>query len=395
MDQPPQAVILVLDGVGIGPAPDSDKYGDAAASTLPHVAAAVGGLSLVNLGCWGLGNLASIAGTAAAGEPAVAYGRMQERGAGKDSTTGHWELAGLILEHPFPTYPDGFPQELVREFELAIGRAVIGNMAASGTRIIQDLGEEHQRTGSPILYTSADSVFQLAAHEETVPVNQLYDWSRAARKLLTGEHAVGRVIARPFAGAAGAYYRTPGRHDFSLSPPRSTLLDATAEAGLPVTTIGKVADLFAGRRVTVSLETTSNQEGVRALLETLRVRPGGLVFATLVDFDTVFGHRNDAEGFARALAEFDAALPVLATAMRPGDLLLLTADHGNDPTTPGTDHTRELVPLFASGPGLRTGVPLGTRRTFADVGATAAEWLGLQWRGDGESFLRMITFVSS
>jgi phosphopentomutase len=381
-----RSIILVLDGAGIGPAPESAQYGDAGAATLPHVGAAVGGLALPNLERWGLGWLAAIPGVQPVAQPAAAYGRLRERAAGKDSTTGHWELAGLVLEQPFPTYPGGFPSELVRQFEATIGRPVLGNVAASGTEIIERLGEEHVRTGQPILYTSADSVFQLAAHEEVVPVEQLYDWCRRGRALLTGDHAVGRVIARPFAGPAGAFRRTVRRHDFSLPPPAPTLLDAVAAAGDPVVAIGKVADLFAGRGVTETLPTQNNAGGISALQARLAAPGGGLIFATLVDFDTLYGHRNDAPGFARALAEFDASLPALEAALRPGDLLLLTADHGNDPTTPGTDHTRELVPLLARSPTLPGGTPLGTRTTFADVAATAAEWLGLEWDGQGSSF---------
>jgi phosphopentomutase len=386
-----RAIILVLDGVGVGPAPDSALFGDAGAATLPHVAQAVGGLSLPHLAEWGLGRLGTIPGVPAAAQPAAALGRMRERAPGKDSTTGHWELAGLVLERPLPTYPRGFPPALVRAFAAGIGRGVLGNVAASGTEIIQRLGDEHCRSGAPILYTSADSVFQLAAHEDVVPVEQLYAWCRLARALLEGEHAVGRVIARPFAGGPGDFRRTPRRHDFSLPPPGPTLLDRVAASGQPVVAIGKVADLFAGRGVTASIATAGNADGLTALLAATERGGPGLVFATLVDFDTLYGHRNDPAGFARALAEFDGWVPRLRAALAPGDLWLVTADHGNDPTGPGTDHTRELVPLFAVGDRARPGIDLGTRETFADVAATAAEWLRLEWTGPGNSFLAALT----
>lgn len=385
-----RAVILVLDGVGIGPAPDGDRFGDAGAATLPHVDAAVGGLSLPNLEAWGLGHLASFGAIRPHPAPRAAYGRMREQAAGKDSTTGHWEIAGLILDRPLPTYPHGFPPELVTRFEATIGRPVLGNVVASGTEILKDLGEEHCRTGQPILYTSADSVFQLAAHEEVVPVAQLYAWCEAARGLLAGEHAVGRVIARPFTGGPGSFQRTPRRHDYSLAPPGPTLLDVATGARLPVLAIGKVSDLFAGRGVTESRPTASNAEGIEALLAALSEPATGLVFATLVDFDTLYGHRNDAGGFAAALADFDAAVPQLEAALREGDLLFVTADHGNDPTTPGTDHTREEVLLFVLDPTASGGVPLGTRSTFADVAATAADWLELRWEGPGENFVECL-----
>ncbi len=402
-----RAVILVLDGVGIGAAPDAAAYGDEAAATLQHVAAAVGGLALPNLSDWGLGRLASIRGVPSVERPRAAHALMHPRSAGKDSTSGHWEIAGLVLESALPTYPDGFPGELIARFEAAIGRSILGNVAASGTEILRRLGDEHCLTRRPILYTSADSVFQLAAHEEVVPLEQLYDWCRCARTLLVGEHAVGRVIARPFVGEGGCYRRTPRRHDFSHPPPGETLLDVAVAAGVTVVTIGKTGDLFANRGVTRSVPTGDNSEGLEALLETIRGRepavnqtipvsetspPNTLIWATLADFDTLYGHRNNAQGFAQALVELDRGLPELDGALRPGDLLLVTADHGNDPTTVGTDHTRECVPLLALGPVLAKGMDLGVRSTFADVGATAAGWLGLQWRNAGESFLGRIGY---
>lgn len=385
-----RAIILILDGVGVGEAPDSAAYGDEGVATLPHIAGAVGGLRLPNLEAWGLGRVAPIAGVSPVPSPGASFGRMQSRAAGKDSTSGHWEIAGLILPERLPTYPDGFPGDLVREFETSIGRRVLGNEVASGTEILARLGDAHCRTGQPILYTSADSVFQLAAHEDVVPVATLYEWCRIARALLTGPHSVGRVIARPFIGGNGLYERTPRRHDFSLKPPGPTFLDAASGAGVEVTAIGKVGDLFAGRGIHRSLPTTSNAEGMSVLGEVLAAgapEDHDLVMATLVDFDTLYGHRNDPAGFARLLEEFDSGLPALERALGPGDLLLITADHGNDPTTPGTDHTRELVPLLAYCKGVGTGVDLGTRNTFADVAATTADYLSVPWTSPGLSFL--------
>lgn len=382
-----RAIVLVLDSAGIGELPDAARYGDEGSSTLPHVAEAVGGLRLPHLERLGLGRIIPISGVAPVGEPEAAFGRMAEQSAGKDSTTGHWELMGLILPRPFPTYSQGFPPEIVTAFETAIGRSVLGNRPASGTAIIDDLGEEHLRTGFPIVYTSADSVFQIAAHEAVVPVEQLYEWCRAARRVLVGDHAVSRVIARPFVGAPRAFQRTDRRRDFSLEPVGQTILDVLVARGVPVFAIGKIGDLFAERGISESVHTHDDLDGLARTAEAARRVDRGLIFANIVDLDTVYGHRNDAEGYARQLERIDAALEPILAAAGKDTLLVITADHGNDPTTPSTDHSREYVPLLARGGGLRAGADLGTRRTFADVGAAVAAALGVPWTGPGTSFL--------
>lgn len=379
-----RAVILVLDGVGAGAAADAADYGDVGSDTLGHVAEACGGLELPAMERLGLGRTRPLPGVSADVEPEAAWGLMEPVSAGKDSTTGHWELAGVKLERRFPTYPHGFPGDLVREFSARTGRRVIGNVAGSGTHVLERFGPEHQRTGAWILYTSADSVFQLAAHEEVVPLAELYAACEVARALLVPPDDVSRVIARPFVGEAGAYVRTANRRDLSLAPPRPTLLDALAEAGVPRAGVGKVDDLFAGRSLSAT-HTTGNAEGIRLVREWLAGDSGGLLFANLVDFDQLYGHRNDVAGFYRALREFDAALPSLLSLCREDDLFCITADHGNDPTTPSTDHARERVPLLVAGPGV-VPVALGTRATFGDLGATVAEWLGVGYRGCGTSF---------
>ena len=383
-----RAVILVLDGVGIGAAPDAEAYGDTGSDTLGNVARARGGLSLPNLEAAGLGHLAALPGIRPAETPDGAWGIMRPASAGKDSTTGHWEIAGVQLARPFPTYPNGFPPEVIDAFAAATGRRVIGNLAASGTEIIARFGEEHERTGAWIVYTSADSVFQVAAHEGIVPLDELHAACVTARRQLVAPHDVSRVIARPFVGTAGAYQRTANRRDFSLEPPEETLLDALAAAGVPRAGVGKVDDLFAGRHLRAR-HTASNAEGIRGILDWLKGRQGGLLFANLVDFDTLYGHRNDAEGFERALREFDDALPAIRAALREDDLLFITADHGNDPTTGSSDHARENVPLLVLGDAVQP-VSLGVRETFADLGATVAEWLNVGFRGRGQSFLPVL-----
>ena len=380
-----RAVILVLDGVGAGEAPDAAAYGDVGSDTLGHVCRAVRDLALPSLERAGLGNIRPLDRVPATDAPEGAWGLMQPASAGKDSTTGHWEIAGVHLARPFPTYPGGFPREVIEAFARATGRGVIGNEAASGTEIIDRLGEEHQRTGRWIVYTSADSVFQVAAHEQTVPLEELYAACETARRQLVAPNDVSRVIARPFVGVPGAYRRTPNRRDYSIAPPAETLLDALSAAGVPRAGVGKVDDLFAGRALR-SRHTAGNAEGIRDVLEWLNGEQGGLLFANLVDFDTLYGHRNDAAGFGRALREFDDALPGLRAALREDDLLFITADHGNDPTTPSSDHARENVPLLALGSVVRP-VSLGVRRTFSDLGATVAEWLNVGFRGAGTSFL--------
>ncbi len=382
--------LVVLDGVGIGELPDADRYGDRGSNTLGHVAESVGGLKLPTMERLGLGNLLDVQGVRPLRDTRGARARMTERSAGKDSTTGHWEMAGIIVEQPFPTYPDGFPEELLDRFSERVQRGWLGNVAASGTDIIARLGEEHQKTGRLIVYTSADSVFQIAAHEDTVPIDELYRACQAARELLTGDNAVGRVIARPFTGTPGHYTRTARRRDFSLEPPEATLLDRLTEAGKRVVTVGKVDELFAGRGVTESHHTTGNGEGQELLLDFAR-RPGeGLVFANLVDFDQAYGHRNDPKGFARALEEFDGCLAELLGRLRSDEVCMVTADHGNDPTTPGTDHAREYTPLLVAGPRVKPAVDLGTRETFADIGCTIADMHGVTRPVVGTSFVREV-----
>jgi phosphopentomutase len=380
-----RAVILVLDGVGIGEAPDAAAYGDVGSDTLGHVCHAVADIALENLHRAGLGNIRPLDHVPATDAAEGAWGLMQPASAGKDSTTGHWEIAGLHLARPFPTYPDGFPVDVIEAFASATGRGVLGNVAASGTGIIDRLGEEHQRTGKWIVYTSADSVFQVAAHEQTVPLEEQYAACETARRQLVAPHNVSRVIARPFIGKPGAYTRTANRRDYSIAPPGETLLDALSAAGVPRAGVGKVDDLFAGRGIR-SRHTSGNAEGIREVLEWLKGEQGGLLLGNLVDFDTLFGHRNDVAGFARALREFDDALPAIRAALREDDLLFITADHGNDPTTASTDHARENVPLIALGDAVHP-VSLGERRTFSDLGATVAEWLNVGFRGAGTSFL--------
>lgn len=380
-----RAIIVVLDGVGIGAAPDADVYGDVGSDTLGNLSRAVGGMELPNLERAGLGNIAPLQGVAVAPSPTGAWGLMVPHSAGKDSTTGHWEIAGVQLAHPFPTFPNGFPLELVNEFARCTGRGVLGNVAGSGTAIMDQFGAEHERTGKWILYTSADSVFQIAAHEGIVPLSELYAACEIARGMLVAPNDVSRVIARPFIGSAGAYTRTKNRRDFSIAPPRATLLDALASAGVPRTGVGKVDDLFAGRGIT-SQHTASNADGIVSIRTWIEKAQSGLLFGNLVDFDQQFGHRNDIPGFYQALREFDAALPSFLSALREDDLLFITADHGNDPTTPSTDHARECVPLLALGRRV-AGVTIGRRETFSDLGATVAEWFGVPFAGAGASFL--------
>ncbi len=383
-----RAIILVLDGVGIGEAPDAAAYGDVGSHTLGNLARAVGGLQVPQLERAGLGCIAPLLGVAAVEAPTAAWGLLEPRSAGKDSTTGHWEIAGVHLDRPFPTYPQGFPAALVEEFARRTGRRVLGNVVASGTAVLDTYGEVHQRTGDWIVYTSADSVFQIAAHEAVVPLAELYAACEAARAMLVAPHDVSRVIARPFVGVPGAWRRTANRRDLAIAPPAETLLDALAAAGIPRTGVGKVDDLFA-RRGLEGGHTSDNAEGVARILDWVRAGPDGLLFANLVDFDQLFGHRNDVPGFHGALRAFDAALPELIAALRQDDLLFITADHGNDPTTPSTDHARECVPVLALGRSVVPG-PIGRRSTFADLGATVAEWLGVAFRGRGRSFLPTI-----
>ncbi|HET8907465.1 MAG TPA: phosphopentomutase [Ktedonobacterales bacterium] len=388
-----RAIVLVLDGVGVGQAPDAADYGDEGANCLANCARAIGGLALPTLANFGLGNLTTIMGTPPQ-VPFGACGRLIERSPGKDSTTGHWELMGVVLDHPLPTYPNGFPLALVAAFERLIGRRVLGNKPASGTAIIEELGAEHLRTGSPILYTSADSVFQLAAHEDVIPPADLYRLCEIARGLLTGENAVGRVIARPFVGAPGTFARTPRRRDFSLPPPTPTLLDSLKESGREVVGIGKIEDLFAGHGLTSSNHTATNAEAQAATLEQLARPFAGMLFVNFVECDQNFGHRRNPQGYADTLRAFDAWLPVALKLLRDDDALYITGDHGTDPTWRGTDHTRESVPLLAVGKGITPGTNLGVRSSFADLGATLAEAFALPAPGNGQSFARAIGLLA-
>jgi phosphopentomutase len=382
-----RAAIIVLDGLGIGAAHDAAAYGDAGSNTLGNVLARAERIELPNLGKLGLGNCTPIP-LAPNPQPLAATGTAQPVSAGKDSTTGHWELCGIVLARPFPTYPEGFPEPLLEEFSRRTGRGVLGNHAASGTAVLERYGPEHQATGKWIVYTSADSVFQVAAHEETVPLAELYAGCAVARELLAPPHGVSRVIARPFLGSPGGYVRTPNRKDLSLAPPGRTLLDALQEAGIPRLGVGKVDDLFAGRGIS-STHTATNAEAYRLIGEGLGAGDWGLLLANVIEFDQTWGHRNDVAGFLGGLVELDRALPGLLQASQPEDLIIFTADHGNDPTTPSTDHARERVPVLVYGPRVRA-VSVGERRTFADVGQTVAEFLGVAPLAAGTSFLREV-----
>jgi phosphopentomutase len=388
-----RAILVVLDGVGAGANPDAHAYGDDGASSLEHCALAIGGLALPNLGSIGIGNITPILGTPPDPHARGAYGRMAEVGAGKDSTTGHWEITGVVLQKPLPTYPHGFPADLVAAFEHAIGRKVIGNKPASGTEIIKELGEEHMRTGYPILYTSADSVFQVAAHQDVIPLAELYHMCEIARAMLTGENAVGRVIARPFIGEPGAFRRTEHRRDFSLAPLGTTLLDLLKANGKEVIGIGKIEDLFAGRGLTQRDHTETNRDGMAATLRWLERDFTGLLFVNLVEFDMLWGHRRDSEGYAQALRDVDTWFGQVQQSMRPQDAIFFTADHGVDPTYRGSDHTREEVPLLAYGEPIRPGVDLGVRSTFADLGQTLAQTFGVGPLAAGTSFADTIGLV--
>jgi phosphopentomutase len=380
-----RAAIIVLDGLGIGPAHDTNLYGDDGSDTLGNVARAVGGLSLPELEALGLGRCAVLAGVAPTATPRAAFGVCEPASPGKDSTTGHWEICGLVLRQAFPTYPRGFPPTIIEDFAQRTGRGVLGNKAASGTAILDEYGAEHWRTGSWIVYTSADSVFQVAAHESKVPLEQLYTACEIARQILRGEHGVSRVIARPFSGTPGAWQRTAHRRDFSLPPPAATLLDRLADGSIPRAGVGKVDDLFAGRGIT-SVHPASNREAYTLIQHALQTMPGGLLLANVIEFDQTWGHRNDVAGFYSGLQELDRTLPHMLQEVRDQDLVIFTADHGNDPTTPSTDHSRELVPLLVVGPRIRP-LDLGRRRTFADIGQTVAEFLGVPALAAGTSFL--------
>jgi len=383
-----RVIWIVLDSVGIGEMPDASQYGDTGSDTLGNIARKRG-LNLPNLCRLGLGNIKPLTGLAPAASPCAAFGRCALASPGKDTTTGHWEMAGIHLEKPFPLYPDGFPRDVMDEFERRIGRRTLGNFAASGTEIIKELGAEHMRTGSPIVYTSADSVFQIAAHEDVIPLWELYKICETARNILRGPHEVGRVIARPFMGAPGEFTRTPNRKDYAVPPPKGMLLDRLDERDVEVYGVGKIFDVFLGRGIREYVKTKCNADGMAKTLEAMTTLERGLIFTNLVDFDQQYGHRNDVEGYAAALERFDAWLAGFLEKLEETDLAIITADHGCDPTTPSTDHSREYVPLLAAGPKARPGIDLGLRPTLSDIGQTVAENFGTHIER-GTSFLQAI-----
>ena len=383
-----RVILIVIDSAGIGELPDAGAYGDEGSNTIGNIHREIP-LQVPTLRTFGLGRVVDIGGSS--DDPALgAFGRMAERSPGKDSVTGHWEIAGLVLDRPFPTFPNGFPREMIQAFERGIGRGTLANKVASGTAIIDELGDEHVRTGKPIVYTSADSVFQIAAHEDVVPVEELYRWCEIAYDIAGKGAGIGRVIARPFVGSSGTWKRTANRRDFSLTPFAPTLLDIVKDKGLPVVTVGKIEDLFAGRGITSAVHTASDDEGMDEIERAMETTERGLIFANLVDSDTLYGHRNDVAGYAANLERFDDRLARLLPRLRPADVLVLTADHGNDPTTPSTDHSREHVPVMIVGAGIAGNIDVGTRSTYADLGQTLADFFGVGPLPNGTSFLKQI-----
>lgn len=382
-----RAVIIVIDSLGVGELPDASEYGDSGSDTLDNLVRAAGGIDVPNLKSFGLGNIEGVDSIGAHPCPIGSFGRMSEASKGKDTATGHWEMAGIVLDKPFPTYPGGFPPEMLKRFEEETGYGWLWGRAASGTEIIREFGEEHLRTGKLIVYTSADSVFQIAAHEDIVPLDELYRVCRLAREFLY-EYNIGRVIARPFDGRPGSFKRTANRKDWAIEPPGTTVLERIKEKGLPVVGVGKIGDIFVHKGLTEEIHTKSDRDGIDRTIEALGRVKAGLVFTNLVDFDTLYGHRNDPSGYAKALEDADKRLPEIKGALKEGDILFVTGDHGCDPTTPSTDHSREYVPLLVYGPGLRGGVDLGTRKTFADLGETLAEIFGVEGSGGAVSFLK-------
>ncbi|WP_282140616.1 phosphopentomutase [Cytobacillus oceanisediminis] len=383
--------LIVMDSVGIGEAPDADKFGDKGADTIGHIAEKMNGLKMPNMGKLGLSNISEIKGIEKAEKPMAFYTKMQEASNGKDTMTGHWEIMGLNIQTPFRVFPDGFPQELISELEARTGRKIIGNKPASGTEILVELGEEHMKTGALIVYTSADSVLQIAAHEDIIPIEEQYEICKIARELTLDEkYMVGRVIARPFIGEPGNFQRTSNRHDYALKPFDRTVMNEMADIGLDVLAIGKISDIFDGEGVTEAIRTTSNMDGMDKLIETFEKEFTGLSFLNLVDFDALFGHRRDPEGYGKALEEFDERLPEVFEKMQDGDLLMITADHGNDPVHHGTDHTREYVPLLVYSKDMGEGQELPISETFADIGATIADNFNVKMPAFGKSFLNQL-----
>ena len=385
-----RVILIVLDSVGIGALPDAEKFGDVGVHTLGHIAEGYEGFSIPNLEALGIGNIEGVTGIPAAKVPQGAFGRSAEASDGKDTTTGHWEMAGLYMPEPFNTYPKGFPAHIIEAFEAQTGKKALCNLPASGTAVIEEYAHEHMTTGNPIVYTSADSVFQIAAHEEIVPLDELYRMCEIAREILMGKDAVARVIARPFVGKPGAFERTPNRRDYSLEPHEDTVLDLAKQAGLQVRAVGKIWDIFNGKGITHEVHTKSNMDGVEKTLEWMREDFEGILFTNLVDFDAKYGHRRDIAGYAKSLEEFDARVPELLSAMKPEDILIFTADHGNDPSYKGTDHTREHIPILAIGKGIQPGAAIGTRESFADIAATVSEILGIPATPYGKSFLQLM-----
>jgi phosphopentomutase len=383
-------IIIVLDGVGVGALPDAHEYTDEGSNSLGNGARTIGGATLPHLGELGLGNLTEISGVPKVKNARGAYGKMAEASKGKDTITGHWEMMGVIRKNPWPVYPHGFPADVIAKVESATGRKVIGNYPASGTEIIKELGDEHVATGKLIVYTSADSVFQIAAHESIIPIEELYSICLKARKMLTNEHQVGRVIARPFIGKSGDYKRTPRRRDWAIEPPREMILTALTSAGYTVSSVGKIDDIFCMQGITKSYHTTNNETSLSETIRLLKNKTNGLIFTNLIDFDQIYGHRRDAAGYMQAMKSFDEWLPRIAEAMSPDDICIITSDHGVDPTYKGTDHTREYVPLLVFGKPIKSNIHLGVRQSFADIGATVAEHFELRLPENGSSFLRQI-----
>lgn len=382
-----RAIWIVLDSVGIGAMPDSESFGDKGVNTLSHTYESNGGLDLANMVSYGLGNIEGIEALPKCNAPKGSFARLSELSKGKDTTTGHWEMIGIHTEVPFPTYPKGFPEEVMKPFEEAIGRGTLGNCTASGTAILDELGEEHMKTGYPIIYTSADSVFQIAAHEEVVPLEKLYEMCEIARKQLTGKHEVSRVIARPFVGKPGAFTRTPNRRDYAICPPTPNLLTYCEAHNVPVIGIGKIEDIFNKQGITEAIHTKDNEDGIRVTLECMDKYKEGIIFTNLVDFDMKWGHRRDPKSYGAGLEAFDKHLKEIVAAMNDEDMLIITADHGCDPTAPGTDHTREYVPLLVIGKQIKENNNLGTRHSFADIGQTLCEVFNLPKLSIGTSFL--------
>lgn len=385
-----RVILIVMDSVGIGELPDAKDFNDEGSDTIGNISKKLGGLNLPNLQKLGLGNIDGINGIERCESPIGCYGKSLEKSSGKDTTTGHWEIAGIILDKPFPTYPNGFPKDLIDEFERRIGTKILGNYAASGTKIIEELGDLHVKTGYPIVYTSADSVFQIAAHEEIIPLERLYEMCSIARELLKGEHSVGRVIARPFVGNSGEYKRTTNRKDFSLKPPKKTMLNFIIESGMEVWAVGKIEDIYSGYGISRAEHTKNNMDGILKTIEYIKEPFKGLIFTNLVDFDMIYGHRNDVTGYANALKEFDSMIPKIMEAIREDDVLIITADHGCDPTTPSTDHSREYIPILCYGKQLKSNINIGIRKTYADIGKTITELLGVDAYIEGESFAKEI-----